>query len=73
MMQHHNSIEQIASEFAVKFRLRLLAYGQTYLAEVHTLRLIDPFEAINERASLNCHAAILTDRKDHACPQQRVL
>ena len=56
MMKHYDSIQQILSKFTVKLLASLLPQAQANVTEIHSLCLIDPFEAINERATLNCDA-----------------
>ena len=56
MMKHDDSIQQILSEFTVKLLASLLSQPQANVTETHSLRLIDSFEAIHERATLHCDA-----------------
>src|SRR5437899_7843414 len=57
MMKHDDSIQQVLSEFTLEVLASLLPRPKSNVAEVNSLRLIKPFEAINERASLNCYAS----------------
>src|SRR5947209_14595427 len=57
MMKHDDSIQQVLSEFTLEVLASLLPRPQSNVAEVNSLRLIKPFEAINERASLNCYSS----------------
>ena len=56
MLQHDDPAEHIAPEFLLKPRRRIVTHIQRNVVQRHALRLIQLFEAIDQRAALHRHA-----------------
>jgi hypothetical protein len=52
-MKQEDSAKQVALHLALKFRLRSLPHFQGYSAEIHSIRLVEFFQAVNEWAALD--------------------